>query len=247
MPKFFMPVPDGATEITVTGEDAHHIGYALRSKVGDVLTICNTDQNAQTCGFDYTCHISAFDAQTVTLAVDSCAKSDAEPTVSITLYQAVPKNDKLDSIVQKSVELGVTAIVPVLTKRCISRPDAKSQVKKRERLQKIASEAAKQCGRNLLPEVRDFCSFKEALSDCQNADCKIICYEGGGIRLCDAYRDSHTSIALFVGSEGGFEEQEVRQAEQAGVVSCTLGKLILRCETAPITAISVLRSLTGDI
>lgn len=247
MPKFFMQVPDDAAQILVTGEDAHHIGYALRSRVGDAITVCNTDSRAATYGWDYHCHISAFDAHTVTLDVDRAEKSDTESDVTITLYQAVPKNDKFDTIVQKAVELGVNTIVPVLTKRCISRPDEKSQIKKRERLQKIAAEAAKQCGRSILPEVKPFISFAEALTDCQDADCKLICYEGGGIRLKEAYAEHQHSIALFVGSEGGFEPEEVKQAAENGMISCTLGKLILRCETAPIAAISVLRSLTGDI
>ncbi len=247
MPKFFMPVADDAKIITVTGEDAHHIGYALRSKVGDAITVCNTDENAATYGWDYHCHITAFDAQTVTLAVADAAKSDVESDVKIILYQAVPKNDKFDTIVQKAVELGVSTIVPVFTKRCISKPDAKSQQKKRERMQKIAVEAAKQCGRSILPQVKDFCSYKEALEDAKQYDCKIVCYEGGGIRLNAAVSEADRSIALFVGSEGGFEPDEITLAESYGVQSCTLGKLILRCETAPIAAISVLRYLIGAI
>lgn len=247
MPKFFMPVPDEAKQILVTGEDAHHIGYALRSRVGDAVTVCNTDETANTYGWDYFCNISAFDSQTVTLDVESCEKSCCESDVKIILYQAVPKNDKFDLIVQKAVELGVLAVVPVFTKRCISKPDAKSQAKKRERMQKIAVEAAKQCGRSIIPTVEDFCTFSEALADSQKCDCKIICYEGGGIRLSEALSSSDRSIALFIGSEGGFEPEEIETAAEYGVKSCTLGKLILRCETAPITAISILRSLTGDI
>ncbi len=247
MPKFFMPVADDAAQITVTGEDAHHIGYALRSRVGDAVTVCNTDASAKTYGWDYHCKISAFDSQTVTLEVETSEKSDAESDVQIILYQAVPKNDKFDTIVQKAVELGVTAIVPVFTKRCISKPDAKSQAKKRERMQKIAIEAAKQCGRSILPQVKDFCSYTEALEEAQKCDCKIVCYEGGGIRLDKALSPTDRSVALFVGSEGGFEPEEIALAEQYGVKSCTLGKLILRCETAPIAAISILRFLTGDM
>ena len=247
MPKFFMPVADKAAQIMVTGEDAHHIGYALRSRVGDAFTICNTDPTAETYGWDYHCIISSFDSQSVTLDVVSFEKSQTESSVSITLYQAVPKNDKFDIIVQKAVELGVNTVVPVFTRRCISRPDIKSQIKKRDRLQKIASEAAKQCGRSVLPVVKDFMTYEEALQDCQSRDCKIICYEGGGIRLNKAYEPSHHSIALFIGSEGGFEEEEIQKAADSGVKSCTLGKLILRCETAPLTAVSILRYLTGDI
>lgn len=247
MPKFFMSVPDEAAQIIVTGEDAHHIGYALRSKVGDAITVCNTDKTSKTYGWDYFCHISAFDAHTVTLEVERLTQSEVESAISITLYQAVPKNDKFDTIVQKAVELGVNTIVPVFTKRCISRPDAKSQRKKVDRLQKIAAEAAKQCGRSVLPTITPFLSFDEALHDCEQYDCKIICYEGGGIRLQEAWNESRRSIALFIGSEGGFEPEEIAEAEKYGVVCCTLGKLILRCETAPIAAISVLRSLTGDI
>lgn len=247
MPKFFMPVTDDTDQIIVTGESAHHIGYALRSKIGDKFIICNNDPQAKTYGFDYHCHISAFDAQTVTLAIDQIEQSSTESEVSITLYQAVPKNDKLDTIVQKAVELGAQTVVPVLTKRCISRPDAKSQQKKKERLQKIALEAAKQCGRSIVPQIGDFISWKEALEQSRSCDCRIICYEGGGIRLNEAFKPEHRSIALFIGSEGGFEPSEAALAVDDGVISCTLGKLILRCETAPLAAIAVLRYLTGDI
>ena len=247
MPKFFMPVTDDASEIIVTGESAHHIGYALRSRVGDLFTVCNSDPQAKTYGWDYHCRISAFDQQTVTMEVLSCEENSIESKVSITLYQAVPKNDKFDTIVQKAVELGAQTIVPVLSKRCISRPDEKAQAKKKDRLQKIALEAAKQCGRSIVPQIKDFISFEEAVADSRACDCRIICYEGGGIRLNEAYKEGMTSIALFVGSEGGFEPSEAELAANDGVQCCTLGKLILRCETAPIAAISVLRYLTEDI
>lgn len=247
MRKIFMPIADDAAQIIVTGDDAHHIGYALRSRVGDKFTVSNTDTAAKTYGCDYICHISAFDAHTVTLDVDEILQSDAESAVRITLYQAVPKSDKFELIVQKCVELGINTIVPVISKRCISRPDEKSKGKKLDRLQKIANEAAKQCGRSVLPEVKDYISFDEAIRDCQSHDCRIICYEGGGIRLNDAITENTSSIALFIGSEGGFDIDEVKKANEAGIVSCTLGKLILRCETAPIAAVSILRNLTGDI
>ncbi len=247
MPKFFMPVQDNAAQIILSGEDAHHVGYALRGKISDVLTVCNTDPGAKTYGWDYLCHITAFDSLSVALAVDEVRESKLESDVKITLYQAVPKGDKLDFIVQKAVELGANAVVPVITKRCISRPDEKAQEKKRQRLQKIALEAAKQCGRNILPQVEPFCSFAQALGSFSAFDRVILCYEGGGVRLSEALSGEEKSIALLIGSEGGFDPDEVKKAVDAGCVCCTLGGFILRCETAPVTALSILRHLTGDI
>ncbi len=247
MPKFFMPVQDNAAQIILSGEDAHHVGYALRGKVADALTVCNTDPNAKTYGWDYLCHIAAFDALSIILTVDEVRESKLESNVKITLYQAVPKGDKLDFIVQKAVELGASAIVPVITKRCISRPDEKAQEKKRQRLQKIALEAAKQCGRSILPQVEPFCSFDRALEGLRAFDRAILCYEGGGVRLPEAFSGDEGSLALLIGSEGGFDPDEVKKAVGAGCVCCTLGGFILRCETAPVTALSILRHLTGDI
>lgn len=240
MPRFFCDPPVNGT-ILITGEDAEHIGKALRMKTGEELTACCTD------GTDCDCVIESITREEVLLRVMDSRPNESEPNVRITLYQAMPKGDKMDLIVQKAVELGAAEIVPVLTKRCISRPDAKSMDKKRKRLQKIALEAAKQSGRGIIPQVGQLLSFSEAVNDTTRHEKALLCYEKGGVRLNQTVDSNTKSIGIFIGSEGGFEEEEVLFANQHGVKSVTLGKLILRCETAPLAALAVLMNLTENI
>ncbi|MDE6131975.1 MAG: 16S rRNA (uracil(1498)-N(3))-methyltransferase, partial [Oscillospiraceae bacterium] len=143
MPRFFTPEkPSGI--ITVTGSDARHIGFSLRMRVGDKLTFCHG-------GTDYSCAIESMTESEVICCVEGCAPTLAEPSVSLTIYQAYPKQDKLELIIQKTAELGVCRIVPFLSARCVARPDKKTYEKKQARFQKIAEEAAKQSGRGRIP------------------------------------------------------------------------------------------------
>lgn len=215
--------------------------------IGDVLVI--SDGN----GIDYNCTISNTDENIVTATILHKQVSNVESKINIILYQAIPKGDKLDFIVQKAVELGVYSIIPFDTKRCVSRPDEKSKVKKTERLNKIALEAAKQCGRSFIPTVTPFMSFLEALEHAKSNDINLMFYENGGIRINDALKSfTGTSIGIFIGSEGGFESDEVEQIASINSLGnttsvCTLGKLILRCETAGLASISIIKNILGDI
>ena len=134
------------------------------------------------------------------------------PTVQITLYQAYPKQDKLELIIQKTTELGVTRIVPFISSRCIARPDEKSYRKKQERMQKIAEEAAKQSGRGIIPEIAPLMTMKQALEDMNRSELKLFCYENGGERLSANSVEGAKSIAVMIGSEGGFERAEAESA-----------------------------------
>jgi 16S rRNA (uracil1498-N3)-methyltransferase len=174
-------------------------------------------------------------------------KSLNEPNVSVTLFQAIPKGDKLDTIVQKAVELGVTRICPVLTSRCVARPDKKSFGKKLERLNRIALEAAKQSGRGIVPQVTELLNFDECMQELVKNDKALICYECGGINLAQAGLEMDTNIGIFIGSEGGFDKAEVDRCVGAGAVAIGLGRRILRCETAPLAALSRVMNLTGNI
>lgn len=225
----------------ISGSDAAHICKSLRMQVGENLTVC--DQN----GTDYYCTIDSIDLQQVKLAVLEKKLTLTEPDTSVVLYMALPKSDKMELIVQKAVELGVNKIVPVLTARCISRPDDKSMNKKIERYQKIAYEAAKQSGRGIIPKVCERMSFKQALKDAQQCDVKMLFYENGGNDIADVVKKETKSVAMFIGSEGGFEPSEVELAKNEGAFVATLGKRILRCETAPITALSIIMYLTGNM
>ena len=151
----------------------------------------------------------------------------------------------MELIVQKATEIGVSVIQPILTERCISRPDEKSMEKKRARYQKIALEAAGQSGRGKVPEIRKLLTLSEAVQVLPEKS--ILFYEKGGERLSKLITSDDNDIGMFVGSEGGFSEEEAAFLVENGVVPATLGMRILRCETAPLCGMSVILSLTGDI
>lgn len=242
MPRFFVGSESISEEnIYINGADAWHIARSLRMKTGDGITVCC--QNV-----DYECVISRIRDEEIVLNIVSKKATETEPDIKLTLFQAMPKSDKLDMIVQKAVELGVSEIVPVLTARCVSRPDKKSFEKKRARLQKIAAEAAKQSGRGIIPKVGEIIKFEAYLKLTEDFDLNIMCYEGGGERLAmiDGI-NSCENVSLFIGSEGGLDEKEVSSAQNFGVKLATLGKRILRCETAPLCAVSIIMSLSGNI
>lgn len=239
MPRFFISEP-AEDFITVTGSDAHHIGYSLRMKPGEELTFCHS-------GTDYNCMIESITESEVLCRVVSAVPSKSEPNVQLTLYQAYPKQDKLELIIQKTTELGVTRIVPFISSRCIARPDEKSYRKKQERMQKIAEEAAKQSGRGIIPEIAPLMTMKQALEDMKKSEMKLFCYENGGERLSSISVAEAKSIAVMIGSEGGFERAEADAAEAAGAKQIWLGERILRCETCPIAVTSILMNLTGNM
>ena len=240
MPRFFVDDIDEGN-ICLTGSDAHHIGFSLRMKAGEQVTVCCR-------GVDYNCTIRTITGDSVTLDLVEKHRCAAEPSVEVTLFQAVPKLDKLEYIIQKSVELGVTRIVPVLTRRCISRPDGKDFTKKLARLNKISAEAAKQSGRGIIPIVEPIVTYKQALEMMKELDRTVILYEEeGGVSFGEAGLDGAKTIGLVIGSEGGFDKEEAQAAVETGAVQVWLGKRILRCETAPITAMSILMFLTNNM
>jgi len=238
MPRFFKQSID-VDNIVIDGDDARHIGRSLRMKCGEEITVC-------CCGIDYNCVIRSFSDSEVYLDLVDSAPCAAEPDIDVTLFQAVPKLDKLEFIIQKAVELGVNRIVPVLSRRCISRPDEKDFAKKLDRLNKIAECAAKQSGRGIIPEVMPIISYKNAVLQMKELDSCIILYENGGKSFDEIEFEGKKSIGIVIGSEGGFDEQEVELAVNAGAESVWLGNRILRCETAPITALSILMFLTKN-
>ena len=183
---------------------------------------------------------------TVTLKVCYRQANNSEPTCKVTIYQGVPKSTKLEDIVQKCVELGVYSIVPTLTQRCVSRPDQKSAAKKNQRYQKIALEAAQQSGRGIIPEIVPMKTLAQAITE-DESDVKIVFYEGGGEKLADIVKPDTESVSVFIGPEGGFEQEEVEQIEASGGVRATLGKRILRTQTAPVAALTAIMLLTGNL
>ena len=241
MPRFFTGQVNEQNAV-IDGEDARHIALSLRMKVGERLTVCDGD------GRDYQCRIASVQPARVELTVEAVEPSAGEPGVFVTLYQAMPKGDKFETIVQKAVELGVGKIVPVLTRHCVSRPDGKSMAKKLERYRKIAAEAAKQCGRGRVPEVEPLCEFPEAVARMKQDARAILFYENADEPLKALLeRRLGKSVSVLVGSEGGFEPSEAAYAKENGLVSLSLGSRILRCETAPLAAVTAILYQAGDI
>lgn len=240
MPRFFTQTisREGGS---ITGDDAKHIAKVLRMKIGEELTVCDTK------GYDYHCMIESLSDKEVTLKVLSAEKSQSEPSVKVHLYQAMPKGDKLELIIQKAVELGVDSITPVMTRRCVSKPDAKSMAKKLERYNRIALEAAKQSGRGKIPQVKPLLDLNEALDEMAETSCPILFYENATAPAKEVIDQAGQEIAVLIGSEGGFDESEVVKAKEKGCQVLSLGKRILRCETAPLAALSIIMFETGNM
>lgn len=238
MPRFFIPPKntDGKT-VKITGEDARHIARSLRMAVGDALTVTDGE------GTDYDCRLTYIRDEECECDIVGSFPSLSEPKGKITLYMAYPKGDKMETVIQKSVELGVYRIVPFESSRCIKRPDKSKSDKLKERHNRIAKEAAKQSGRGRLVEVAEIKSFAEVLEELGDYSLSLFCYEGEeNESLKDALQKhaSFKNIAVIIGSEGGFSPEEAEKITSAGAVSVSLGKRILRCETAPSFVLSAL-------
>ncbi len=236
MPRFFVTKESIENKIaTISGKDAFHIARSLRMAVGDQITVSDGE------GREYLATLTNIKDDICTAEIVSEGDS-SEPNMNITLYMAYPKGDKLEVVIQKAVELGANRIVPFESSRCIKRPKADKVAKQGERLSKIAEEAAKQCGRSIVPEVSLPLSYSEMLQDAENSDLRLICYEKESDHSVKELLAKKTpkSIAVIVGCEGGFSPEEVEEAVKCGCHSITLGKRILRCETAPLAVLSMI-------
>lgn len=235
-----------AEHIEITGTDAHHLLHVLRARAGQQLTV--VDDAGQVARMEMT----AFTAASVSLKLVEYLDADTEPPIGLTLVQALLKADKLDFVVQKAVELGVTEILPVECTNCVVRYEAKKAAARRQRWQKIAEGAAKQCGRTRLVQVQPVQTLPEYLSARQEGRDKpelIFCYENEQRqKLKDCLGASKASaFHLLIGPEGGFAPAEAEAVEQAGGHSVTLGPRILRAETAALAALAALQYEKGDL
>jgi len=237
---WFFADKDFKDKYIIVGDDAQHIRKSLRMKEGEELTLVSPDGTQHLCVVE---NLSEY----VEVREISSKPCEQEPTVKVTLYQGLTKGDKMDFIVQKAVELGVTEIVPTLTDRCISRPDEKSMKKKTERWQKIALGAAQQSRRGIIPQVKPMLTLKEAAQRAKEDEVSIVFYEGGGETIASLLKETPKTVSIFIGSEGGFEESEIEYLVGAGTVNATLGKRILRAETAPLAALSAIMFYTGNM
>ena len=227
--------------LVLTGENAQH-AKVLRLKVGEEVLVCDGE------GKECLCTISDVSPGQISLVVKSRRESETEAAVKVSVYMAFPKADKLEHVIQKATELGAYEIVAFPSSRCVSRPDEKSLKKKLERWQKIAASAAEQSGRGRVPQVLVLPSFKVALERAAQADKALMFYENEhAVTLRMALESgSFSTVSLLTGPEGGLELSEVEQARTAGLEVCTLGRRILRCETAPLCALSAVMYAAGE-
>ena len=236
MPRFFVSEITGGKAV-IAGADALHLAKALRVRPGELITVCDPK------GVDHICAVEQVSPEAVVAAVTQSRPACSEPPAAITLYQALCKGDKFETVVQKAVELGAGRIVPVVTGRCVSRPDPDSLRKKTERWQKIAVAAAKQSGRGVVPRVEQALDYPQAASQLAAHKLSILFYENATEPLGRALRDIPDDVGIMTGPEGGFETAEVELAAGLGVAVCSLGPRILRCETAPLAALSILTAV----
>ena len=239
MPKFFTKsdyIYD--KELKIVGEDVSHISKVLRMSAGDNIIVCDGEGN------DYDAVITLISKTEVVAEITGKYVCDAEPCVNVTLYQALPKQGKMEYIIQKNTELGVNKIVPVYTKRCVVKPSDKT-----ERWSKVAESAAKQCGRGIIPQVMPVITFEEAIKQMQEYDLALMpyeCEEDNGLKKV-LQSSTYKNISVFIGPEGGFDLKEVETAINAGLKTVTLGKRILRTETAASAVLPIIMYENGEM
>ena len=238
MPHRYFASEFTGTTAALTGPDAHHLGKVMRARPGDEVILCDG------AGFDYTAAVAAVTPDRVEFRLLEKRPSEAEPSVEVTLFAGYPKQDKLEFIVQKAVELGAARIVPFFSRFCVAAPKKEDQ--KNARYARIAAEAAKQAGRGVIPAVELPLDIKDLPARFDQFDLVLFFYEGGGQSL-RALVKNQKRVALITGAEGGFAPEEAALLTAAGAVPVGLGPRILRCETAPVAALAAVMTLAGQL
>ena len=250
MRRLFLPGKLADT-VTLTGSDAHHLGYTLRARVGERCVVVDAERAVASM------EIVGFTADTVMLRLVERLAADTESPIRLTLAVCLLKSDKMDFVVQKAVELGAAKVQPLESENCVARYDGKKAEARRERWQRIATEAAKQSGRGAVPEVAVPADFKDLMKTLEPGWLKIIPYENEDERtlrqVLREYFPEKTGAAeapkgiyVFIGPEGGFSAKEVETCCENGFIPVTLGKRILRTETAGLAVVACVRYETGD-
>ena len=241
MQRFFVEphqIDEEAHQIHITGSDVNHISNVLRMKTGEELWISDGSK------YEYRCTIESFEPDEVLLHIVYSQEPEYELPCRIYLFQGLPKADKMELIIQKAVELGAYEIIPVETKRCVVKLDGRKSAKKTARWQQISESAAKQSKRMLIPNVHEVLTFREALKYAESMDVRLVPYElDRGMQETKeilAGIEPGQSVGIFIGPEGGFEEKEIETAIEGGAKPITLGRRILRTETAGLAILSVL-------
>lgn len=241
MQRFFVEpyqIQEKDNKIIITGNDVNHIKNVLRMKNGEEIWVSDSNNH------EYHCRIDSIDAEKIDLHILYIQEADYELPGKIYLFQGLPKGDKMELIIQKAVELGVHEIIPVEMKRCVVRLDEKKAQKKRERWQQIAESAAKQSKRMLIPQIHPVINYSQAIAYAKEMDVCLLPYEmAKGMKETKqiiAKIQPGKTIGVFIGPEGGFEEKEVEAALEIGAKTITLGRRILRTETAGLAILSIL-------
>ena len=241
MPKFFVTQNQvNDNKITLIGEDVKHIANVLRKQTGDVVNICNT-----TTSENFLCQLEEISKEEIKCSIIEIVKSEAEPSTEITIFQGLPKAEKMELIIQKCTEIGAKVFVPVEMERCVVKLDNKTASKKLERWQKIAETAAKQSGRDIIPKVENLINLQKVCNLIQNYDIVILAYENEEQytlkqALNNIVKKDVLKVGIIIGPEGGIDSKEVEMLEQSGAKTVTLGKRILRTETVGISMTSII-------
>lgn len=243
MPKFFVQNNQIINEkIEIKGQDVNHIKNVLRAKVGEEIQICNQDTSE-----NFLCDIQEFEKEKIICKIKEKLENNSESNIEITIFQGLPKSDKMELIIQKSVELGVYQITPIEMKRCVVNLQEKDKKKKQERWQKISEVAAKQCMRDSIPKINGIISIKELENQIDQYDVVLVAYENerentlkNELEKIKNQNKERNKIAIVIGPEGGIEEKEVESLKDKGCKIITLGKRILRTETVALNMISII-------
>ena len=243
MPKFFVKNNQiKENKITIIGEDVNHIKNVLRKSIGDSIEICNKENSK-----NYLGKISMLDNERIECSITQEVESNTESKVFINVFQGLPKSDKMEMIIQKSVELGAGRITPVSMKRCVVKLTSKDETKKIARWQKIAEVASKQCGRNVIPEISNVITINDICNTIEDYDAVLVAYENekqnklkDELKKLKSNSNKNLKIAIVVGPEGGLEANDVNMLHNNGAKIVTLGNRILRTETVALNMISII-------
>ena len=243
MPKFFVAENQiNNNKITIIGNDVNHIKNVLRQKSGDKITICDISKEQ-----DYLCEIDKIEEKSIDCNIIEKLENNTESNVKVTIFQGLPKADKLELVIQKSVELGAYDITPLQMKRCVVKLNEKDKLKKIQRWQKISEVAAKQCGRNIIPKINNIVNVKEVCNLCNEYDIVLIAYENEKentlkkeLKNLKKLDKEEIKVAVIIGPEGGIAPEEIEMFEENGAKIITLGNRILRTETVALSVLSII-------
>lgn len=250
MPKFFVKSNQiNDNKVIITGEDVNHIKNVLRLNIDDDIQVCNLETAE-----NYTCGITKLNNEEIECNIFNKINSEAESNIHINVFQGIPKSDKMELIIQKSVELGANEITPVEMKRCVVKIEDKAKRKKHERWQKISEVASKQCGRDIIPKINDITNVKNICNLIKEYDIVLLAYENeeentlkNELLKLKNRTDEKLRIGIIIGPEGGIDKEEVELLENNGAKVITLGKRILRTETVAFVLTSIIMYELADL